>query len=358
MDTLIATQNMVPLAPFTTLEVGGPARDFLPIVSEAQALDVVGWWRSRPVESRPPLLFLGGGSNLLISDRGFDGLVLKMENVGVERLGCEEGRVLLKVGAGTVWDDFVRHTVCAGLAGVECLSGIPGTVGAAPVQNIGAYGQEVSETVVAVDGIDTESGTPFSKTCLECEFRYRDSFFKRTRPGRFLITSVTFALREDGVPTIRYQDLLKRVNELQEKTLSSVRELVLEIRKSKSMVYDKSDPNHRSAGSFFTNPVVTRETADRIQSTLAEGDAFPRFPHGPGREKLSAAWLIDNAGLSKGFRHRENARVSLSTNHVLALTNRGGATAGELVELCDHVKDVVWNRFGVMLEPEPNFIGF
>ncbi len=356
MDTLIATQNMVPLAPFTTFEVGGPARDFLTIGSEAQAFEAIRWWRS--ASSRPPLLFLGGGSNLVVSDRGFDGLVLKMENANVEEIGRENGQVRLRVGAGTVWDDFVNYAVSAGLAGVECLSGIPGTAGAAPVQNIGAYGQEVSETVVAVEGIDAESGAFFTRNCKECEFSYRDSFFKRSRPGRFLITSVIFALRDDGLPTLKYQDLLKRVNDLEERTLSSVRKLVLEIRKSKSMVYDKSDPNHRSAGSFFTNPVVETEVAERIQSTLSQGTPFPRFPQADGREKLSAAWLIDNAGLSKGFRHKENARVSLSTNHVLALTNRGGATATELMELCDHVKSVVWNRFGIMLEPEPNFIGF
>lgn len=357
MDTLIATQKMVPLAPFTTLEVGGPARDLLIVGSEVQAFEAVRWWRELPLSERRPLLFLGGGSNLLVGDGGFDGLVLKMENFGIEETERDEKTVVLKVGAGTVWDDLVAHSVAHGYSGLECLSGIPGTVGAAPVQNIGAYGQEVSETVVSVDGIDIETGQRFQRSRAECEFRYRDSLFKRAGQGRYLITSVSFALEIDGVPTIRYQDLFRRVDELTEKTLSAIRNLVLEIRRSKSMVYDKSDPNHRSAGSFFTNPVVPTEAADRIQSGLPPELDFPRFPQSQGFEKLSAAWLIDKAGLGKGFCHREGARVSLSTNHVLALTNRGGATATELIELCEHVKDAVRNKFGVELEPEPNFVG-
>lgn len=356
MDTLIATQKMVPLAPLTTLEVGGPATEFLPIRSEQEALEAVNWWRSTPEPT--PILFLGGGSNLLVSDRGFDGLVLKMENASMEVVGETDGRVLVKVGAGTVWDDFVAHTVERGWAGVECLSGIPGCVGAAPVQNIGAYGQEVSETICLVEGVDARSGERFQRNGSECDFSYRDSFFKRARQGRYLITSVTFSLCPEGVPTIRYQDLLRRVDELPEKSLRAVRELVIEIRRTKSMVYDKADPNHRSAGSFFTNPIVPVSVANSIQSGLPADTVMPRFAHGNSTVKLSAAWLIDNSGLGKGFRHKPDTRVSLSTNHVLALTNRGGATAADLLELKNHVQAVVKDRFGVWLEPEPNFIGF
>lgn len=358
MDTLIATEKMVSLAPLTTLELGGAASELVRITSSGQAAEVVRWWRALPADSRSPLLPLGGGSNLLVSDSGFRGLVLKMENREFEVLEESESRVVVRVGAGMIWDDFVARAVKEGWAGVECLSGIPGSVGAAPVQNIGAYGQEVAEVVLAVQGIDCDTGEPFERDNSECEFCYRDSYFKRSERGRYLITAVTFALRAGGEPTIRYQDLLKRCDERDAHTLDSVRGLVLEIRRSKSMVYDKTDQNHRSAGSFFTNPIVPEEVGDRIRAELEPATRFPCFPHGEGMVKLSAAWLIDNAGMGKGFRHRPDARVGLSTNHVLALTNRGGATSAELLELSAHVQRVVKERFGVTLVPEPVFVGF
>ena len=358
MNTLIASEKMVPLAPFTTLDLGGAASDFLRVKSAEQAAEVIRWWRGLPEKERPPLLPLGGGSNLLVSDEGFQGLVLKMENDHLEVLERSESDIVVRVGAGMIWDDFVARTAQEGWAGVECLSGIPGAVGAAPVQNIGAYGQEVSETIVLVSGLDTKSGESFQWSNSDCGFQYRDSRFKQAERGRYLITSVDFRLKPGGEPTIRYQDLLKRCDEADAHTLESVRGLVIEIRRSKSMVYDKSDPNHRSAGSFFTNPIVSEELADKIQATLPEGLRFPRFPHGSGKVKLSAAWLIDNAGMKKGFQHRPDAKVGLSSNHVLALTNRGGATTRELLELCEHVQRVVLERFAVQLVPEPVFVGF
>ena len=355
MDTLIATEKMVPLAPFTTLDLGGDAHHMIRIKSYQDAVDAVGWWRS---QSQPmPLLALGGGSNLLISDAGFRGLVVKMENTDIQVLDESNGTVLVEAGAGAVWERFVAYTVDHGWAGVECLSGIPGCVGAAPVQNIGAYGQEVAETIEWVKGIDLQTGEAFQFTAIECEFAYRDSFFKKSVDRRYLITSVAFRLRPGGQPTIRYHDLQNRCQEEDAHTLMDVRELVLEIRRSKSMVYDKSDPNHRSAGSFFTNPIVDGATADRIEASLKPGVRFPRFEV-EGGIKLSAAWLIDNAGLKKGFKISPEAKVGLSTNHVLALTNRGGAKAEELLELCRHVQQVVKAAFGVELEPEPVFVGF
>lgn len=358
MDTLISTQKMVPLASHTTLAIGGPAGQFVRIESADQAADVISWWRGFPEAHRPALLPLGGGSNLLVADSGFDGLVMKMENRDFDILEENESTVVVRVGAGWNWDEFVAATVSKGWAGVECLSGIPGCVGASPVQNIGAYGQEVSETVHQVEGLDTSTGEKFVFLAEDCDFSYRDSFFKKALQGRYLITFVTFCLRPGGEPTIRYQDLKRRLEELPNRSLQAVRNLVLDIRRSKSMVYDKDDPNHRSAGSFFTNPLVEPKLADQIESSLPHGTKFPRFPHGPDKVKLSAAWLIDHAGLKKGFRLPGIANVGLSTRHVLALTNRGGGSAEELLQLCRHVQNVVETKFGVRLEPEPVFVGF
>ena len=361
MNTLIATQKMVPLAPFTTLDLGGPASQFLTVTSLEQALNVLQWWHELPVDQRPELLPLGGGSNLLISDDGFDGLVLKMENRDLKVEEELDGSVLVEVGSGTVWDDFVAYAVERNWAGVECLSGIPGCVGASPVQNIGAYGQEVSETIRRVQGIDMQTGETFGFSNSECEFSYRHSRFKRsaqTNGPRYLITSVTFELRPGGAPTIRYQDLQEKCDQRESRTLSEVRSLVLDIRRSKSMVYDPGDPNHRSAGSFFTNPIVTTAQADEVAASLEASQKLPRYKAGPGLEKLSAAWLISQSGLPKGFQPNQDSRVGLSTNHVLALKNRGGATAEELLELCRYVQDRVRDRFGIELTPEPVFIGF
>lgn len=358
MNTLIATQKMVPLAPLTTLDLGGPAAQLLAITSYGQALEVVNWWRDLPTEQRPELLPLGGGSNLVVSDLGFPGLVLKMENREIQVLNLEPDSVEVKVEAGVVWDDFVARCVTENWAGVECLSGIPGCVGASPVQNIGAYGQEVSETILRVDGINIQSGQGFRYSNEECRFSYRDSHFKRAGNGRYLITSVTFRLRPGGAPTLRYGELQQQAKANSIETLEELRALVLETRRSKSMVYDPNDPNHRSAGSFFTNPIVSSGLADEIAGSLEPGLSMPRFPAGAGMEKLSAAWLISHCGLPKGFKCRETSRVSLSTKHVLALTNRGGATTAELLELSAHVQGAVRDRFRVELAPEPIFVGF
>lgn len=354
LTALPAIETEVPLAPLTTLGVGGAAAQLVRIASPEQAAALVRWWSALPKPTRPPLLPLGGGSNLVISDRGFGGLVVKMENSAIELFLEQPESVHVRVGAGMVWDRFVAETIERGWAGVECLSGIPGCVGAAPVQNIGAYGQEVAETILAVEGLDLLNGEPFVHTNDECGFSYRDSRFKQAGLGRYLITAVTFALRPGGAPTVRYGELKERCRERSVSNLQQLRELVLEVRRSKSMVYDPTDDNHRSAGSFFTNPIVESEVAQR----LVETTGMPRYPFSPGREKLSAAWLIEQSGLPKGFKMSPQARVGLSTNHVLALTNRGGASAAELVELARFVTEKVRATYGVELVPEPVHIGF
>jgi UDP-N-acetylmuramate dehydrogenase len=347
-------KRQVPLAPLTTLAVGGPAAQLVRITDGSQAEALVAWWSGLPQDSRPPLLPLGGGSNLLVSDRGFDGLVVKMENSSLEILQESGDQVLVRVGAGMLWDQFVAETAARGWAGVECLSGIPGCVGAAPVQNIGAYGQEVAETIVTVRGFDLSNGQSFARSAEDCGFAYRDSSFKQAGMGRYLIVSVEFALRPGGPPTVRYRDLQERCQDRQVSSLQDVRDLVLEVRRGKSMVYDPSDDNHRSAGSFFTNPIVEATIAQR----LAADTGMPRYPATPGYEKLSAAWLIEHSGLPKGFKPSPEARVGLSTNHVLALTNRGGASAAELLQLADLVTEKVRAAYGVELVPEPVLIGF
>lgn len=349
-------EREVPLAPLTTLDVGGPARELIRVTDRAMAGELVRWWLEQPSQSRPRLLPLGGGSNLLIGDHGFEGLVLKMENREFEILSQSPQSVEVRVGAGMVWDELVALSAEKGWAGIECLSGIPGCVGAAPVQNIGAYGQDVSETIVEVEGYHLVDGSAFRFSNEECEFAYRDSRFKRAPRGSFLITAVTFRLRPGGQPTLRYKDLQERCQQEQVSDLTRLRELVLEIRRSKSMVYDTADPNHRSAGSFFTNPIVDEAFAHQLEQSLEDGLRLPRYPAGEGKVKLSAAWLIQHSGLPKGFKMEASDKVGLSTKHVLALTNRGGATAGELLKLAAFVQQRVQERFGVELVPEPVFV--
>lgn len=347
-------EDDVVLAPLTTLEVGGAARKLARITEAVQAERLVAWWHELAAEERPQLLPLGGGSNLLVSDDGFPGLVLKMENRELEVLERSAGRVTVRVGAGMVWDRFVAETVKNDWAGVECLSGIPGSVGACPVQNIGAYGQEVAETILAVHGIYLPTGDRFSYSNQQCGFSYRHSKFKQAGLGVYLILAVDFALRPGGEPTVRYKDLQERCRDRGVASLGELRQLVLQVRREKSMVYDPSDPNHRSAGSFFTNPIVEQAVAERLVAEFS----MPSYPAGPGQRKLSAAWLIEHSGLPKGFKPSPEAKVGLSTKHVLALTNRGGASAADLAALARLVVETVQAKFAVTLVPEPVWVGF
>lgn len=344
----------VPLAPRTTLEVGGSAASFLRLASLEDTQIFAGWLSGLPLEQRPALFVLGGGSNVLVSDRGFSGLAIQAADTSFEVLSEKGKLVRVRVGAGWIWDEFVAETIRRGWAGIECLSGIPGSVGAAPVQNIGAYGQEVSETIVAVWGYDLQTLEPFHFFAPECGFSYRDSRFKQAGTGRYIITSVEFQLEIGAKPTLRYGELKDRYDERKIETLDQLRALVLDVRRSKSMVYCKDDPNHRSAGSFFTNPIVTQ---DRMQ-TIVGSTGMPCYAVGDGRHKLSAAWLIEHSGLGKGFVPHVASRVGLSTNHVLALVNKGGGSAKELVELSALVIERVASRFGITLVPEPVFVGF
>ncbi|MCA9793002.1 MAG: UDP-N-acetylmuramate dehydrogenase [Candidatus Eremiobacteraeota bacterium] len=338
----------VELAPMTTLGVGGAAQYFSEVKSPAELLETIRWAKHKS----QPLYVLGGGSNLLVSDAGFPGLVVRYVDDRLERLETNGDRVWLRVGAGKNWDELVAQTVAWNLAGIECLSGIPGLVGAAPIQNIGAYGQEVAEVIESVEVIERSTGELHLISKNHCGFGYRDSHFKGKWNGLYIVVAVHLRLVEGGQPSIRYGDLTRRLGPGRP-TLQEVRDTVLEVRRSKSMVYDTRDPNHRSAGSFFTNPIVEESLADEVDARFAK-DAMPRYP-AEGGVKLSAAWLIERAGFEKGF---VLGQAGLSSNHVLALINRGGAQAEDLLNLAKLVRRQVLERTGVTLVPEPNLLGF
>lgn len=334
----------VPLAPLTTLGIGGPARHYTRIGASEQLARALAWARERDLE----VLVLGGGSNLLIGDSGYPGLVVHVVIDGVE-YAVAGGSTEVTAGAGESWDGLVAAVVGRGLGGVECLSGIPGFVGATPIQNVGAYGQEVAETIVRVEVVDRKTAEVLSIANAECAFGYRDSRFKQADRDRYIVTSVTYRLENDGAPAIRYPELRRHLEAtgVEQPSLGAVREAVLAIRRRKSMVVDTADPDSRSAGSFFTNPIVTSEVADRIGI-----EGMPRYPAGD-HVKLSAAWLIEQAGFARGH---VAGNVGLSTKHTLAIVNRGGGTAREVVALADEIRRRVNDRFGVELVPEPVFV--
>lgn len=340
----------VPLAPLCTLGVGGHAQHYARVHDRAQAAQAAEWARAREL----PLLVLGGGSNLVVSDEGHPGLVVHLDLLGVTAAD-EHGSVLVTAGAGEEWDPLVARCTGRGWAGLECLSGIPGRVGATPIQNVGAYGQDVSETVDRVDCLDLTSGAEVALRGPECGFGYRDSRFKREDVGRFLITSVSFRLRPGGRPAVRYSELERALQDTAEPTLADVRRTVLALRRRKSMVIDPDDENRRSVGSFFMNPTVAPHEADSVRERVGpeEATSMPAFPAAGGRVKLSAAWLIERSGLSRGY---GDGPVGLSTGHTLAIVNRGGATARQVVDFARRVRDRVRDRFGIVLRPEPVFV--
>jgi UDP-N-acetylmuramate dehydrogenase len=337
----------VALRHHTTLQVGGEARSFVSAADCGQALEHARSARSQGL----PLLILGGGSNMLVADTGFPGVVMRWQDRSLHILEQSPGRVRVKVGGGWVWDEWVAEAVERNWTGLECLSGIPGQVGAAPIQNIGAYGQEVCQWIEACWLLDWESGTESRVPASECGFGYRDSRFKGDWKGRYLVTAVEFGLLPGHPPQLRYKELQQKM-EGRPQTLAEVRATVLAIRRSKSMVWDPTDPNHRSAGSFFVNPIVSAEVAERLQKEFAD---MPCWPSGQAVNKLSAAWLIERAGFPKGW---GQGPAGLSSNHVLALINRGTARATDLIEVAAAVRRGVWKRFAVRLQPEPEFIGF
>jgi UDP-N-acetylmuramate dehydrogenase len=319
----------VELAPLTTLRLGGPAQDLIEARTEAEVVE----------GAAGASLVMAGGSNVVIADEGVPGTVLRIVTRGVERDGTR-----LTVAAGEDWDALVAQCVADGLQGFECLSGIPGSVGATPIQNVGAYGQEVAETVESVRVFDRESGRVEVMPAADCGFVYRGSIFKYH--DRRVVLSVTFRMNES--PTsgpLRYAELTRRLDVPigGSAPLADVREAVLALRRGKGMVIDPADPDSVSAGSFFTNPILD-----------APPDGAPFWPGPEGRVKVSAAWLIEQAGFHKGY---GNGRVGISTKHTLALVNRGGATTAELMALAREIAGGVHERFGVALHPEPVLVG-
>ncbi len=337
----------VPLAPRTTLGLGGRAERFFEARDETALREGLAWARSEG----HPVHLLGGGSNTVVPDEGIGGLVIEVATRGVtvENPGDE---VRVRAAAGEPWEAFVDRTVAEGWAGLECLAGIPGRVGATPIQNVGAYGQDVSETIVAVGCLDRRTLERVVRGPTECGFAYRDSDFKR-EPGRYLVTDVTFALRPGGAPALRYRELVERAPAAA--SLEAVRDLVVALRRGKSMVVDPADPNSHSAGSFFTNPIVSRQEAEGVFARAAEHGlgSVPHWPEGE-RVKLAGGWLIEKAGFLRGTRR---AHVGLNTNHALSLVHLGGGTTAELLAFADEVATAVRDRFGVSLEREPRLLG-
>ncbi|HEX4451376.1 MAG TPA: UDP-N-acetylmuramate dehydrogenase [Kofleriaceae bacterium] len=323
------------LADRTTLGLGGPARELVVADSIDELRELVVGCES--------LLVLGGGSNLVVGDRGFDGTVVQLGWRDVQLAND-----IVTVAAGADWDGFVAQMVDDGRAGIECLSGIPGRVGATPMQNVGAYGQEVADTIVHVDALDRFTGEHATFAREQCGFAYRTSWFKQS--SRWIVTAVAFRLPKAAPAPIRYAELLRAIGGGM--GLRDIRAAVIALRRAKAMVVDPSDPDSKSAGSFFTNPIVDHHDAARVAGQA--GAAPPQWPQPDGRVKLSAAWLIERAGFTKGT---TRGRVGISTKHALALVNRGGATTAELLAFADEIRAGVSSAFGIVLESEPVVVG-
>ena len=345
----------IPLAPLTTIKIGGPARYLVDAKSIAEVQEAVTFARARDLA----LFILGGGSNLVIADAGWPGLVLKTSLQGIDQQAShdKDGKVLFDVGAGESWDKFVSRAVMARCAGVECLSGIPGSVGGTPVQNVGAYGQEVSETIAEVQVLDLKDGQ-VRELCNEaCGFAYRTSIFNTTERGRFIVLRVTYALTPEGKPRIAYADL-QRHFEGRETTpdLAETREAVRHIRARKGMLIVPGDPDCQSAGSFFKNPVLSEEQHEDLKKrAAARGLIMPSYPALETHKKISAAWLVERSGFAKGF---GSERAGISTRHALAIVNRGAATAADVLALKEQIQQRVQEIWGIRLEPEPVMVGF
>jgi UDP-N-acetylmuramate dehydrogenase len=336
---------MEQLSSFTTLRVGGPARKIVHAHSEAELIEFV----KAADSAKEPILILGGGSNLLISDAGFAGTVIRVESKGnaLDYDACSGG--MIEVSAGEDWDKFVEISIEKGFADLESLSGIPGTVGGAPIQNIGAYGHEVSETIARVKTYDRSKGEVKTFTNAECKFSYRNSIFKE-QPGKYVILTVTFQLRKgaQSLP-IAYAELAKQlsVNIGDQVEVTKVRQAVLKLRASKGMLINLENEIN-SAGSFFVNPILSKSAADKLPA-----DA-PRWPQNDGKVKTSAAWLMEHSGVVKG---EKLAGAQISNKHVLALTNSGDATAEDIIELAKRARKKVYEKFGIKLEAEVQLVG-
>ena len=342
----------VPLAPLTTLGVGGPASFF----AEAASAEEVRRAVHHAGERALPLFILGGGSNLVISDAGWPGLVLRIRIAGIEEHE-DNGKLLFQVGAGEPWDNFVARAVARDCSGVECLSGIPGSVGGTPVQNVGAYGQEVSDTIESVQALDLRDGQVRELCNPACGFAYRTSIFNSSERGRYIILRVTCALTPGGRPRLEYADLKKYfAGRPGAPTLNEVREAVRQIRAGKAMLIVPGDEDCRSAGSFFKNPVLTAAEHEQLRRRAsAMGLQVPSYPALSALHKVSAAWLVEHSGFAKGY---TRGPVGISRKHALAIVNRGGAATADVIALKNEIQQRVTETFGIQLSPEPVFVGF
>ena len=345
----------IPLAPLTTIKVGGPARYFVEGKDAGEVQEAVAFSRAHDL----PLLVLGGGSNLVVADSGWPGLVLKIAIEGIEQRSStdENGNVIFDAGAGESWDKFVSRSVMARCAGVECLSGIPGSVGGTPVQNVGAYGQEVAETIASVLVLDLKDGE-IRELCREaCGFSYRSSIFNTTERDRFIVLRVSYALTPNEKPRLAYADLQRHFAGRETlPDLAETREAVRHIRALKGMLIVAGDADCQSAGSFFKNPVLSEnQHEDLSRRAAARGLTVPSYPALTTHKKVSAAWLVERSGFTKGYCY---GRAASSRKHALAIVNRGSATAAENIALKEQIQLRVQEIWGIHLEPEPVMVGF
>ncbi len=350
-DPLLTFREFVPLADNTTIGLGGPARLFIDCTTVECVKSAILFAR----EKGKRWMILGDGSNVIFPDAGFDGLVIRMDIQGIRRSDRDRSAIL-SAAAGENWDGFVQRCVEQGLGGIECLSGIPGRVGATPIQNVGAYGQEVSQTIISVVALDSSDLGTIRFSARECGFGYRSSRFKGSEAGRYIITEVRFRLQRDAAPRIAYPELSEHLERIGRSDpdgldLEMVRSAVLALRKKKSMVIDPQDPNTRSVGSFFINPLLSPEQFRDLQNRWKAAGHGARIMHYPvsGGVKIPAAWLVEHAGYPRGYQ-REGAGIS--ANHALALVNRGGTTR-QLLDLAAAIQDAVLEKFGIHLEREP-----
>ncbi|PJZ46987.1 UDP-N-acetylmuramate dehydrogenase [Leptospira brenneri] len=354
-------QNNIPLAPLTTFRLGGEAKFFVSIKTTEDLSKALEFC----TKEKKSYFVLGGGSNTIFRDSGFPGVILQMQIPGIRCLDANEDFAIFQVGAGVPWDQFVEFTVKQGLAGIECLSGIPGSVGASPIQNIGAYGQEVKDSILKVECMNP-SGELITISKDDCKFRYRNSEFKSGVYKDYIVTSVTFQLSKLASPCFRYPEVKNAWenffsnlnlnnppnNDLRVFQMETLRNLVIQLRKKKSMILDEKDPNTRSAGSFFTNPILSEKEVEIFLKT-AKNHGFenpPVYPESPGFKKLSAAWLIENSGIQKGTKYPGG--VGISENHCLGLINIAGTTSA-LLDMAESVRQSVFDKFSVRLEMEP-----
>jgi UDP-N-acetylmuramate dehydrogenase len=358
-------QENIALAPLTTFQIGGPARYFIEARNEREVMEAVALATARHL----PLFVLGGGSNLVVADQGWPGLVLKVALHGVE-FESDSQKMLFNAGAGENWDHLVALAVSKGCAGIECLSGIPGTVGGTPVQNVGAYGQEVSETITRVRALEISSGKMVEMSNADCGFSYRTSNFNTskfnsTMRNKYIVLEVSYLLQRNGAPKVEYADVKKffaaqlsaATPGADQPTLQQVRDAVRSIRQSKAMLLVPGDEDCRSAGSFFKNPLVSEAEAIRVENLaqhLTPGKTLPRYVASDGQVKLAAAWLVEQSGFPKGY---SRGAVGISRKHSLAIVNRGGATAKDIVALKEEIQHKVFDLWGVSLRAEPVFVG-